>query len=326
MSNLRCAFLSTAMLVCIVFAWSCGGSSQPQAGGATNWLASCDADKDCGVYGACMCGICSEDCAEDADCGAGLVCKAVDSSLVRDACGATAKSGLCAPKCKRDSDCDDKQKCIESACTPGASGRTPQAYVLSALLPDSSCTYALDNPIEANGLMDIATSGNGGDACKHDYRVRLKVASEEPGVLQLMGATVTLMDQDQNVLKFATADPPLPNPFTYVSSMTALPAAGGETTTTIFEVEVVRAAHAPYLSAFDGKAILASITVQALDKDDAPVTFRPFVYPITICDGCLTRCLHQDVLDEMLQVSDVLGDHCDDNSGTDDRICIDPDC
>jgi hypothetical protein len=384
MTNGRSALLLVALLACCSFEWGCTRISHASAGGETNWLRRCETNKDCNAAGSCVCGLCSQRCAQDDDCSAGLICQLADSDLVSNACGSDAKSGLCSPQCRRDSDCASKQACVEHACAPAAvqgvadggtatgtpgstdggipirtfgaadaradaeapqptgpetavpmvplavRGRTPQAYVLSALAPDSSCVYASDNATMQVGLFDIAPRGDSTSAnasagpCAHAYRLHLKIASDEPGVLQFSGATITLMSSRQETISFDRVSPAVPNPFMYLSSMTLLPAAGGATATGIFEIEVVPQGYASQLDGFVGSQVLASISLQALDADDAPVTFRPFIYPITLCDGCLSICTTSLAPGTTRQ--DVVRDKCDDNSGSDNRICIDPDC
>ncbi|HTL36027.1 MAG TPA: hypothetical protein VL326_23010, partial [Kofleriaceae bacterium] len=186
--------------------------------------------------------------------------------------------------------------------------------------------YAADNPIMAIGLYDIAPNAGAPDStgCAHGYRLRLKISNNEPGVLQLSGARVELMTIDHETLVFELDGGTQPNPFTFESSQTVSPATDRKPTTAIFEVEAVRAAHAPMLTDFDKKQILAEITVLGTDADDKPIAFRPFLYPIDICDRCLTMCGSR-LTPEQTREDFAMG-QCDDNAGADGRICFDPDC
>lgn len=327
--------------VALLFALSgCASSSPPEIGSETNWLRQCSANADCDSAGSCVCGICSQRCSVDADCSPGLVCQPAESALVQSACGSAAVFGLCSPECTASADCGSKQSCIEDACAPAGAavpaavdagdGAPPQAYVVSAVAPDSSCVYANDNPITAHGLLDISTGGTrDSTGCEQSYRLHLKVVSNEPGVLQLSGASVQLMTRDQETLLFDSEDPPVANPFNSIASSTLIPAADSDFATGIVEVEAVRVDHQKYLSDFVGDQILAAIRLQGSDASDAPITFRPFLFPIEICDGCLTACASSygpGAPPVTPTREDLVGDRCNDNSGSDGRFCFDPGC
>src|SRR6185436_6764410 len=116
----------------------------------------------------------------------------------------------------------------------------------------------------------------------------------------------------------------LPNPFLVTTNNSLFPAPGNTPSTGIAALEAIPVAYAPYLASFKGSQILAEIQIFGTTTGDVDVDFKPFTYPIEICDGCLVLCAG-DIGDKMTR-EDVVGDKCDDNSGNDDRVCIDPNC
>jgi hypothetical protein len=225
------------------------------------------------------------------------------------------------------------------ACAPDG----PAAFVTYNIKPDSSCVYSPDATIYfGTGLYDIAESGDGdGDYCKRPYTVHLLVNSflrpnanvmigrAEPNVLQLHSAEVRLMDLSKKTLMFSDGDEgSLPNPFLVTTSNSLFPASSTSPSTGIATVEAIPARYAPFLSSFseNNSQILAEIQIFGTTTGDVDVDFKPFTYAIEICDGCLTACADDLGIGETTKREDVVGDHCDDNSGNDDRICIDPGC
>ena len=340
--------LLLALLSLPLFALACAESEEPAPSRETNWLRSCSDDGDCKSDGTCQCGLCSERCAGDNACPDGMVCKTAESELVRNACGPSNAGGLCAPTCERASDCGMGLRCVQGACAPSEAGRardggtasgagsgstageqtgrTPQAFVTGAVAPDSDCVYTSDNPVRANGLLDIAEGAKrGSSSCLHGYDLALAIASEESGVLQLTGATIELMTVDRESLVFEAFENKLPNPFVFESSRALIPAAAGESARGVYQVQAITAQHESYLGDYDGQRIIAEVKLHGLDAEDRALTFRPFVFPIEICYGCLSRCTSL-LLEQQMSREDFAMDDCDDNSGSDGRICWDPDC
>jgi hypothetical protein len=132
------------------------------------------------------------------------------------------------------------------------------------------------------------------------------------------------MTLQRETLVFDEEDPPLPNPFLVTTNNSLFPAVGSTPSSGVAAVEVVPTAYSPYLADFVGDQILAEIQIQGTTTGDVDVEFKPFDYPIEICDGCLTRCA--STLTPENTREDIAGDECDDNSGQDGRICFDPDC
>jgi hypothetical protein len=148
----------------------------------------------------------------------------------------------------------------------------------------------------------------------------------EPNILQLHSAEVKLMTLDRQILTFEQPepDPPLPNPFLVTTNNSLFPAVGSTPSSGIAAVEVIPTAYATYLSDWIGDQILAEIQIQGTTTGDVDVEFKPFDYPIEICDGCLTMCFSK--IPSGVTREDLAGDECDDNSGQDGRLCIDPGC
>ena len=87
--------------------------SEPTLGSESHWLVYCDAAEACGD-GACTCGVCSDGCDADADCGG--VPGAEVCVGPRDGCGV----GVCAAACETDADCAEAGlSCQDGACVTG---------------------------------------------------------------------------------------------------------------------------------------------------------------------------------------------------------------
>jgi hypothetical protein len=228
------------------------------------------------------------------------------------------------------------------ACAPEG----PSAFVTFNLKPDANCVYTSgsSNVFFPIGRYDIAKNAPhndaGGDACAHPYVVHLLVNSylrsnsdqmlgrAEPNILQLHSAEVRLMSIDKKTLEFGDPDDPkrLPNPFLVITNNSLFPAQGSTPSTGIAGLEAIPVAYAPYLTKFRGRQILADIQIFGTTTGDVDVDFKPFVYPIEICDGCNSLCLKKDITNNKMSPEDITGDHCADNSGNDDRVCIDTNC
>jgi len=231
--------------------------------------------------------------------------------------------------------------CGLSACAPVGG---PTAFVTFNLTPDSNCVWSptASDKFYPRGLYDISPGGNGnGDACAHPYEVHLLVNSflrphadtmlgrAEPNVLQVHSAQVRLMTIQKQTLLFNKTTPPLPNPFLVTTGNSLYPSNGTTPSSGIAAIEAIPKAYAQWLGMFKGGQILAEIQIYGTTTGDQDINFKPFVYPIEICDGCNVKCAEADLgLGPMSTTTrmDIVGDTCDDNSGNDDRICIDPSC
>lgn len=226
-----------------------------------------------------------------------------------------------------------------SACAPEG----PSGFITFNVVPDSNCVYSPEgnrNVFYPIGLYDV--SPGAGDACAKPYVVHLLANSflrpnsdpmlgrAEPNILQLHSAEVKLMDIQRRTIRFSGGGEELPNPFLVTTNNSLSPATGAEPATGIATVEVIPVDYAAQLDdggeRFVGAQILAEIQLFGTTTGDVDIDFKPWVYAIELCDGCLTLCLNQDIRDMALDRDDVIGDRCADNSGSDGRVCIDPDC
>lgn len=223
----------------------------------------------------------------------------------------------------------------------GCAPEGPTAFITFNIPPDSACVFSPSaDKFIPQGLYDISEGGAPGSTrCASSYFVNLLVNSylrsnqdmdlgrAEPNVLQLHSAEVRLTTVDKRTIVFSAADPPLPNPFLVTTANSLFPSEGMEPSTGIASIEAIPVAYAPFLTDFiDGK-IQAEIQIFGRTTGDVDIELAPFVYPIEICDGCLTMCLKAITAPESgLTLEDVIGPDCDDNAGADGRVCIDIDC
>jgi hypothetical protein len=226
-----------------------------------------------------------------------------------------------------------------AACAPEG----PSGFVTFNVKPDQNCVFTAEagsNLFFPIGRYDISTGGVvGSENCNAPYVVHLLVNSflrpnsdtmlgrAEPNILQLHSAEVKLMTIRRQPIAFDREDPVLPNPFLVTTNNSLFPAQGSTPSTGIAAVEIIPTNYAAQLDGFIGGQILAEIQIFGTTTGDVDVEFKPFVYPVEICDGCLTKCLSRDILARMMSVEeDVIKDECDDNSSSDGRYCIDPEC
>ena len=128
------------------------------------------------------------------------------------------------------------------------------------------------------------------------------------------------MDSRRQPIEFhADGDRQLPNPFLVIANTTLPPAHGAQPATGVVALEVIPVDYAAQLrdSMVVGEQILAEISIFGTTTGNKDIEFRPFVYPIELCDGCLTLCARE---------ADHADGQCQDNSGQDGRVCVDPDC
>jgi hypothetical protein len=221
----------------------------------------------------------------------------------------------------------------------GCAPEGPSAFVTFNLMPNSQCVYSPDigvNNFFPIGLYDISPGFTAEENCKSPYFVHLLVNSflrpntsgrlgrAEPNILQIHSAEVHLMDIMRVPLRFEEGA--LPNPFRVTTNNSLFPATGSTPSTGVAAIEVIPSDYAPYLAdMFVDAQILAEIQIFGTTTGDVDIEFKPFLYPILICDGCLTVC-QGDIDGETLTMEDVIKGQCDDNSSADGRYCIDPGC
>jgi hypothetical protein len=224
-----------------------------------------------------------------------------------------------------------------AACAPEGSS----AYVTFNIPPDSSCNYSatasLFTPI---GQYDVG-DGMNAPGCRHSYFMNLLVNSNlksnarqatgraEPNVLQIMEADVRLMDKNQATLVFKDPktnmpDPAFPNPFRVQTANSLFPTTTSAPSTGIVSIEAVPKAYGPKLTSFADDKILIEVQIFGTTTGDVTIDFKPFVYPVGICRGCLSMCASK--IPEGMTKTDYYGTNCADNAAQDGRYCIDSGC
>lgn len=218
-------------------------------------------------------------------------------------------------------------------CAPEGSS----AYVSVNVPPDDGCVYSPTSDVFiSRGLFDIGAT-TVGTACKRSYFMHLVVNSNlkpnardstgraEPNVLQIMEADVRLMDKEKNTLNFkdkdGNPDSALPNPFRVQTANSLSPASGREPSMGMASIEAIPRAYASKLSQYNSDNILIEVQIFGVTTGDVDIDFKPFIYPVNICQGCLSKCLTAVKANE-----DPYGEGCVDNAAADGRYCIDPSC
>ena len=83
--------------------------------------------------------------------------------------------------------------------------------------------------------------------------------------------------------------------------------------------------YAEKLTQFHDDSILLEVSLYGTTTGDIEVDFRPFLYPVAICEGCLSHCMKADGL-MAKDVSALQANKCPDNAAQDNRVCVDPGC
>jgi hypothetical protein len=216
------------------------------------------------------------------------------------------------------------------ACAPEGSS----AYVTFNVPPDETCLVQPSPDIFIpSGLFDIGAADAKSDYCKNPYFMNLLINSNlkanardstgraEPNVLQIMEADVRLADKDKQTLPFnkTTNGPALPNPFRVQTANSLQPSTGTEPSMGIVSVEAIPTAYAARLTSYD--KVLVEITIYGTTTGNVSIELKPFLFPVSICRGCLTKCLGK-----VLATEDPYGNKCKDDSAQDGRVCVDPGC
>ena len=123
---LRWSLLGCAGAALSLAAASCGGSAgggPPLLQSNTNWLQRCGPDAPCSGALLCLCGMCTQPCAESNECGR------LDGASCGGSCEEAAPSGggLCVLGCTSDDDCGDEFVCEASECRPRPAALDEQA-------------------------------------------------------------------------------------------------------------------------------------------------------------------------------------------------------
>jgi hypothetical protein len=222
----------------------------------------------------------------------------------------------------------------------GCAPEGPTGFVSFNLVPDSSCTYSptSTNEFYPYGVYDLGASPGGTGYCDRSYVLHLLVNSylrsnrddelgrAEPNILQIHSAEVKLMTLRKEVFDFPDGlNGKRPNPFLVTTNNSLAPAAGNSPSMGIAALEAIPVDYAEPLLDFVDTQILAEIQIFGTTTGDVDIEFKPFVYPIELCEGCLKMC-YGDLEDLMLAPEEIYMDECPDNAGADGRVCIDPNC
>lgn len=221
----------------------------------------------------------------------------------------------------------------------GCAPEGPSAFVDLNLALSSECEVTLegDTKYVGRGRFDISRGAVAGSTyCQNDYIGRLRINSllrsnsdrdqgrAEPNVLQIHRAEVTLKTQDGAVLAFG--DPAFPNPFAQIVNVSLFPTTSQQPSVAELSVAMVPSQYDEFLADFAGDTIIAEVQIFGTTTGDVEVDFKPFPFPIQICDGCLTGCAVKTFADLDEDRDQVLDSICDDDSGQDGRVCFDPSC
>lgn len=219
------------------------------------------------------------------------------------------------------------------ACAPEGSS----AYVSRNVPLNASCEPSDGTVGIATGLWDVSSSDSPA-GCVHSYRMSLFINSNlkansqqatgraEPNVLLITHADVRLMNSAEETMDFG--DPAYPNPYRVQTAASLDPTTSDLPQTGIVQIEAIPKIYAKRFASkdYDGKNILAEIQLAATTTGDVDVEFRPFLYPLVICRGCMSFCKTKDLGSEPTRINNLTSNKCADNSAQDDRVCIDPDC
>jgi len=114
-----------------------GCSEKPRVAGTnTHWLRACATAADCGNAGTCVCGICTSECTDDAECSPGAC-----GSELTSTCRGTDASSICVPV-SDDGACTELE--VPRHDQLSATGATPTCATPGALLCE-----AFDGPLPA---------------------------------------------------------------------------------------------------------------------------------------------------------------------------------
>jgi hypothetical protein len=194
----------------------------------------------------------------------------------------------------------------------------------------------------ATGLWDVGSKDSSAN-CLHSYFMTLLINSNlkanandstgraEPDVLLITHADILIMDKGQAALPFnkkdGTPDPAYPNPYRVQTSSSIEPTTSTTAVQGKVQIEAIPKVYADKLAATaeNEDSIMLEVSLFGTTTGDVDVAFRPFIYPLALCAGCLSRCMNTDHL-EAKDVSALQANKCPDNAAQDDRICVDPTC
>jgi hypothetical protein len=148
-----------ALLSLLLFA-ACDGPGATEVGSNTNWLQSCDHDRDCTDSLACHCGICTLDCNAAAECESlpAARCVLPDDPAAWATCQSrepTLSSGICLPGCEPGT-CGTGDACVSGSCVPAP---LPQSEFCAPAVERSDVNRASEDALLAL-VQGVRADGN----------------------------------------------------------------------------------------------------------------------------------------------------------------------
>jgi hypothetical protein len=153
-------------------AWACTKATEaPGLGTNTNWLKRCNEQAECGEKDACLCGMCTQSCESDTQCGA--VHEATRCEPLNEAaCGSAegAPSAACLQGCQSNADCSavENGRCTDGLCVPGpkasaqpGTGMTTQGFKLTRVGDSVEVTNAYTSCATHGDCALVGVSCNG---------------------------------------------------------------------------------------------------------------------------------------------------------------------
>jgi len=214
---------------------------------------------------------------------------------------------------------------VIGACT--ASIASDSLAVVGVLSPDDACIVSPDNNPIVRGEFDISESPE----CTASYAVAIEIENPIRGPkprtdrpdcsinnLQITSARITLLREDESLVDVGD----MPNPFTVTTYATVpMAASASELGMGVALVEVIPTAYRPQLRSLAeaGETIIAVMELSGETTGGQSVQLDEYRFPIDLCVGCLTLCRNSLSPEDL---ADLTAGICQDNSGSDGRLCI----
>jgi hypothetical protein len=223
-----------------------------------------------------------------------------------------------------------------AACAPAGSS----AYISGNVPLSGECVPGDGNVLISTGLWDVLKTGTKKTTCLKPYRMsmvinsnlransNLAVGRAEPNALLVNYADVTLLDKDESPIGFdALKGAPPPNPYRVYTAVSIPPTADDNPSQGFVTIDAIPTAYAEVLRrvAQRGDSILVQVQLFGKTTGDVDVDFAPFLYPLALCQDCLSTCMTDPMwAADPASLSDLNADKCTDKRAQDDRTCIDP--
>ena len=223
-----------------------------------------------------------------------------------------------------------------AACAPAGSS----AYVSANVPLNADCTINEGEITISTGLYDVLSRGTEKTNCIRPYRMSLVINSNlvantnaavgrvEPNALLLKYADVRLMDKSEATLSFQARNNVVPpNPYRVHTTAIIHPSMGDEPSSGWVQLDAIPPLYAEQLRSFEGDSILVELQLAGKTTGDVEVDFPPFLYPLAICEDCLSVCRSDPrFVADPAALTELNTGKCTDNRPQDDRICVDSDC